>query len=173
MPIKDLTFVMYMSIVLSIAGLTTGIVLHVIWRYDLTEVIPEKPQKEPYVDFNSYSCNDVYITHMAKMVHSECGTCSMEERDSIAQSVMNRVNHENFPNDIISVIYQKDQYQAVTGKNVKFSDETWFICETVYQRMYDTEILYFCTNNPDWENDKKRLKGKSNFKHKMFGDDRR
>lgn len=54
---------------------------------------------------------------LAKVVQAESGAdyCSDEMQQLVAQVVLNRVNHEMFPNTIEEVIYQPGQYATASS----------------------------------------------------------
>lgn len=52
---------------------------------------------------------------LARVVHAEAKGESFEGKVAVAHVVLNRVEHDNFPNTIREVIYQPRQFQPVTN----------------------------------------------------------
>lgn len=70
---------------------------------------------------------DAEVNLLARLVECEAGGEPIEGKIAVANVVLNRVRSDKYPDNIMSVIYQKNQFQPVTtGKidRVTPSDET-------------------------------------------------
>lgn len=83
----------------------------VTWQQDIYTVLLEKADfvlPEPYQLKRLYTDEDLNL--LAKIVTVESGDASLEMAMAIANTVLNRVKDERFPNTIEGVIYQIDRY---------------------------------------------------------------
>jgi len=102
-----------------------------------------------YSDLNPY---DVII--LSKLVNSESAGESMQDKLAVASVVVNRVNHENYPDIFREVIYEKRQFSGVNGSNFKYNRRNERERESIYAAMHvlkfgpiDSSILFF--HNPE------------------------
>jgi hypothetical protein len=63
----------------------------------------------------TYSQEDLYI--MAHLIAGEAQICSDLEKRYVGSVVLNRVAHEDFPNTIAGVVFDKGQYSCVSDGN--------------------------------------------------------
>ena len=63
----------------------------------------------------SYTDHDLYL--LAHIISGEAQGCDNKEQQYVASVVMNRVNHNRYPNTIEKVIYQPGQYACVMDGN--------------------------------------------------------
>lgn len=63
----------------------------------------------------SYTDRDLYL--LAHVISGEAQGCDNREQQYVASVVMNRVNHNRYPNTIEKVIYQPGQYACVKDGN--------------------------------------------------------
>lgn len=66
----------------------------------------------------------------------------------VIDTVLNRVDYEKYPNDILSVIYQPNQYTGVSEAGLG-EDEIQFVMDLVYQEVQhrtNWNVLYFCNS---------------------------
>lgn len=74
------------------------------YTVDIVNPLAEIP--EDYIYERDYTDEDLYL--LSKIVTVESGDYSMEMAMAIANTVLNRVEHESFPDTIEGVIYQTD-----------------------------------------------------------------
>jgi len=82
------------------------------WIQQTYTVVMEKDGLEvpkAYIYDRSYTDEDLYL--LSKIVTVESGDHSLEMAMAIANTVLNRVKDDRFPNTIAEVIYQVDVYQ--------------------------------------------------------------
>ncbi len=92
--------------------------------------------------------SDADIIALAMLIDAEAGSDSLENRVGIAQVVKNRLNSELFPNTVIGVITQKNQFADYTNGSPK--EENIVIAKTILTSQTDIfskNILFF--RNPD------------------------
>lgn len=58
------------------------------------------------------------IDLLARLVDSEAGNQPYNGRVAVANVIINRILHKDFPNDIYSVIYQDDQFEVVRNGTI-------------------------------------------------------
>ena len=63
----------------------------------------------------TYSQEDLYI--MAHLLAGEAQFCTDEEQRYVGSVVLNRVQHEAFPDTIKGVVFDKGQYSSIKDKN--------------------------------------------------------
>lgn len=66
----------------------------------------------------------------------------------VIDTVLNRVDYYKYPNDILSVIYQPNQYTGVSEAGLG-EDEIQFVMDLVYQEVQhrtNWNVLYFCNS---------------------------
>ncbi len=63
----------------------------------------------------SYTAEELDI--MAHLLCGECQTGSEELQKAVGSVVLNRVNHQSYPNDIRSVVFQRGQYACTWDGN--------------------------------------------------------
>lgn len=86
-----------------------------------------------------------YFEFLAKCVEAEAGNQDMVGRRLVVDVILNRVDSPRFPNDVWSVITQKDQFStypyAISRANP--SEETYEAVRLELEDRIDTEILFF------------------------------
>lgn len=96
-------------------------------------------------DMEIYS-NDELIT-LYKIVEAEATGETIESKKNVTSVIINRVNNKNFPNSIIDVVFQKNQFSPISDKRywtVEVTEETIQAVEQVIRSGTTTEALYFC-----------------------------
>lgn len=63
----------------------------------------------------TYTQEDLYV--MAHLLAGEAQFCTDEEQRYVGSVVLNRVQHESFPNTIKGVVFDKGQYSSIKDKN--------------------------------------------------------
>lgn len=76
------------------------------YTVDILNPVVEIP--EDYIYERDYTDEDLYL--LSKIVTVESGDYSMEMAMAIANTVLNRVEHENFPDTIEGVVYQANEH---------------------------------------------------------------
>jgi N-acetylmuramoyl-L-alanine amidase len=100
---------------------------------------------------------------LAAAINSECGICSFREKMLVGSVIMNRVNHDDFPNNIYEVIYQDKQFDGVQSSNFYPTESTVKVANIILTTgVYDSNVLYFynpelSTNKPFLEAMKRRV----------------
>lgn len=84
---------------------------------------------------------------LAICVEAEAGNQDLMGKRLVADVILNRVDSNKFPNDINSVIYQKNQFSSATdgGMNKVWepSEETFKAVQMELDHRTDCNILYF------------------------------
>lgn len=62
-----------------------------------------------------YSEEDLYV--MAHVIAGEAQYCDDKEQRLVGSVVLNRVEHDEFPDSIKEVVFQRKQYSSITDKN--------------------------------------------------------
>lgn len=77
---------------------------------------------------------------LAKVINKECGDCPDVDKLLIGSSILNRKDHENFPNKLIKVIEQPNQYATST----KYTEHDKNLSECLLEGYFrDCDVLYF------------------------------
>lgn len=86
--------------------------------------------------------------HLARILTAECSICNEEELMLVGSTVLNRVDSENFPNTVLEVIQQPNQFHGYKSQ--------WYITTPRSLRAArrllkgesrNYEVLYFHTND--------------------------
>jgi N-acetylmuramoyl-L-alanine amidase len=124
------------------------------------ETVEETTQQ----DSNGYSDNDIYL--LARIVMAEAEGENMLCKKYIAQTVLNRVASDQFPNTIKKVIFQKKQFTPISDgrwDRVEPNDDCY---EAVYSVISSSEpiidSLYFeCCTGDSWHARNLKLVGEA------------
>lgn len=112
-----------------------------------------EPQETSISDIYTLSCVDEHIDYvieltneeidlMARVVMSEAGGLSMEGKQAVAETIINRVNSDKFPSTVSEVVYQKNQYS--TANNGSVTDECYEAVYTALQyHAFPDSMFYF------------------------------
>ena len=90
---------------------------------------------------------------IAKVMKRECGNCSDINKLLVGSSILNRQDHSEFPNTVLNVINQNNQY-AISDTYTE-QDKKLAIC-LLEGNFRDCEVLYFY--NPKTATDKSFLR---------------
>jgi len=97
----------------------------------ITEVL------EPEIEFT-----EADIDLMARVVMSEASLLSIEAKEAVAQTIINRVHSDKFPDTVSGVVYQVNQYS--TADNGKPNDDCY---EAIYAAIeyepFPADMYYF------------------------------
>tara|TARA_R110001606_G_scaffold316413_1_gene463216 strand:+ start:613 stop:1107 length:495 start_codon:yes stop_codon:yes gene_type:complete len=108
------------------------------------------------------------IDTMAKLIWSECGICEIQERDSIAQVIVNRVHSERWSNSYMEVMLQPNQFHGMMTNNHDYDTDTYNIAKRRYLINKKTAVQFFMSNNPHWIDTLKGVPVDGNFHHKFY-----
>lgn len=72
--------------------------------------VPSEPQKETFEPMTIEALYYQEIPYLAKTVYGEARGCDKTQQAAIVWCILNRVDDERFPNDIVSVITEKRQF---------------------------------------------------------------
>lgn len=107
---------------------------------------------------DEWSANEIYM--MAKLVMAEAEGESVETKAMVAQVVLNRVADEEFPNNIIDVIYDEGQFTPVSNgrfNRVEPSQECYEAIKMIenLEVKGNKDILYFetVTDEKTWHSE--------------------
>ena len=85
---------------------------------------------------------------LAKIVHAEAKGEGLEGKQIVAEVILNRVEHEIFPDTIKEVVSQPRQFQPYSSRsylNEKPNEETYRAIVKAYnERNLPENVLYFC-----------------------------
>ena len=96
------------------------------------------PQEPP-----TYEPDPAEVTALAQTLYGECRGCSELQQRAVCWCVFNRVDSEQFPDTVIGVVSQKNQF---------FGYKTTFpVTDELYQLAYDCMV--------DWHNGENRVFG--------------
>lgn len=104
----------------------------------------KQAQEETYPYFDEGYLRE--LVYLAKCVEAEAGNQDTLGKRLVVDVILNRVDSEKFPNDIISVIEQEGQFSVVANGSiemVKASEDTWNAIQLELDRRTDEQILYF------------------------------
>ena len=107
---------------------------------EITEVDGIEEQTTQVID------RDTFLM-MAKCVEAEAGNQDMLGKRLVVDVILNRVDHEAWPDDIEGVIKQKNQfavYPRAMERTVP-SEETYQACWMELEHRTDTQIMYFAS----------------------------
>lgn len=105
---------------------------------EITEVDGIEEQTTQVIDRDT-------LIMMAKCVEAEAGNQDMLGKRLVVDVILNRVDHDRWPNDIESVIKQKNQFVVypTAMERVVPSEETYEACIMELEHRTDTQIMYF------------------------------
>ena len=125
-------------------------------------IVNENTSKEPIstdpdiVDTEVVSPIDTYtledIDLMARIVRAEAGNQTFHGKRLVADVILNRVDSEEFPDNVQDVIFQTNQFSTTTDGALERADQTvtgedYRAVELEIESRTDTTILYFTAGN--------------------------
>ena len=91
------------------------------------------------IDYNTVS--EVKIKLLARLLESECSICPVSEKKLVGATVLNRIGHSDFPDNMQDVINQPNQYAL---KKIKPSSESLRVATQLLINTYrNKKVLYF------------------------------
>ena len=108
--------------------------------------LESKLEQEP--EELSYSLTDEEIDMIAQITMAEAGNqCELGQR-LVIDTVLNRVDHENFPDTIYDVIHQKNQFSPISDGNYARCYPREDLVELVKEELLErtnTDVIFFRT----------------------------
>lgn len=94
---------------------------------------------------------DEELDLLFRVIQAEVGDeYSFDEKVNVSSVVFNRLGHKQFPNKIIDVLMEENQFQPISDgryKTVEISEETILACEYAFQIADTTNGALFFDNN--------------------------
>lgn len=114
------------------------------------ESTPDNLEEELYYDS---------LELLACCVEAEAGNQGLIGKKYVVDVILNRVDHEDFPDNITDVIYQKNQFSVVSNgaiDRVSPTDETFQAVKEELEERTNSEVLYFTSKGfhpcgTDWK----------------------
>lgn len=111
-------------------------------------ISPEKPKEKTPLEkaLEQYSMDDIYM--IARICVSEAeGEPELGKR-LVIDTILNRVDHEKFPNNVMGVVFQKGQYTCTTNGRLDRCDVREDFVELVIDEMNNrtnSDVIFFRT----------------------------
>lgn len=113
-------------------------------EFKCEEVIRYEVATSDYIDEELY-CDSLEM--LAVCVEAEAGNQGLKGKRLVADVILNRVDSDKFPNDIESVISQRNQFSTYTDGAMdrvsEPSEETIKAVQMELEQRIDSKILYF------------------------------
>ena len=116
-------------------------------------VVQDKPKTEtpevtdePEAEATGYQYTEEEINMIAQLTMAEAGNQSELGKRLVIDTVLNRVDHEAFPNTVRDVIYQKNQFSPISdGRFEKCypTDENIQLVKEEIERRTDHDVVFF------------------------------
>ena len=116
---------------------------------NVSEVVPPPTTTAPTAEAPRITEEDIELLALVAMAEAEGE--SLEGKRLVIDTVLNRVDSPNWPNTIREVLYQPNQFVAMTNgradlftvEGAEIPDEVWeIVCEELKSRT-NTEVVYF------------------------------
>lgn len=107
-------------------------------QYEMTE---DDLEEELYADS---------LEWLALCVEAEAGNQSLEGKRLVVDVILNRVDHEDFPDNITDVIFQKNQFSVVSDGSIyeiEPSEETFEAVRMELENRLSDKVLFFRTGH--------------------------
>lgn len=91
---------------------------------------------------------DEELEVLARCVEAEAGNQDLYGRQLVVDVIFNRVDSDQFPDDIINVIYEENQFSVVSDgriDEVTPSEDTYKAIALECDLQTNTEVLFFCS----------------------------
>lgn len=79
---------------------------------------------------------------MCRIVMNESGGEPFQTQVAVAETIVNRINSDKFPNTVMEVLYQPYQYSHANNGEVTDSVRE-AVTSALEQHIYDTDMMYF------------------------------
>lgn len=80
---------------------------------------------------------------LSKIITSECSICSLEEQYLVGSVVLNRVDHERFPNTVQGVVDQPHQFAGRRTRWFITTPETLRVAQDLLEGRGRDKIVYY------------------------------
>ncbi len=80
---------------------------------------------------------------LSKIITSECSICSFEEQYLVGSVVLNRVDHERFPNTVQGVIDQPHQFAGRRTRWFVTTPQTLKVAQDLLEGIGRDKIVYY------------------------------
>ena len=111
-------------------------------------VIVEGPKLIREIDIPEYTITEEEARVLAVLTIREAGGESILGQRLVIDTVLNRIDRDFYPNDILSVIYQPNQYTGVSEAGLS-EERIQEAIDLVYQEVQhrtNWNVLYFCNS---------------------------
>lgn len=120
-------------------------------QFTLNQPEDEEPEPVEEVDARAYTgpYTDDEIEYLAMLVTAEAGNQPVLGKRLVIDTVLNRVEHPNFPNTIREVIDQTNQFSpVVSGSIYRYSatDEMVALIREEIEHRTDPDVIFFRAN---------------------------
>lgn len=108
--------------------------------------IEKKKEIKKKVEKPKYSFTDDEIRLLQKLVEAETTDKDIKSKENVTSTIINRVNSNKFPDDIESVIYQRQQFSSVWDGRMDELETTKSTIKAVHNVLYKGtthNCLYF------------------------------
>lgn len=100
------------------------------------------------MNVDKYRFSDDEFDYFCRCVEAEAGTTTTKCRRAIAEAILNQLDSEDYPNNIIDVINKRNAFQVVANKSINtvtVQDTTVDVCKAAMteDRKYPTDMTVF------------------------------
>ena len=104
---------------------------------------------------------------LATAIYHEANTESLQGKKAVANVILNRVKHSDYPNTVCGVISQKSQFSWYRKVKHNYTDETLTIAREMLNKRRDNTngaLFFHSGKNPHWTKKMKMTKQIGNHK---------
>lgn len=101
-----------------------------------------------YIDIIRYATEQEQIEHdrlelemIAKTVWGEARGCSLTERAAVVWCILNRLDSDDFPNDVADVITQKNQFSGYSENNPVYEEYVELAKDVMTRWVFEKEAI--------------------------------
>lgn len=98
-------------------------------------------------DIETSSVSGSELTALYRIVEAEATGETIECKKNVTSVILNRAKNKDFPDSIIDVVFQKDQFSPISDRrywSVEVTEDTIQAVNNVLTYGTTTEALYFC-----------------------------
>lgn len=121
----------------------TSVILKTAEEYETpikTEEVSDKIPVYTIDGISEISLDEFY--EICRVVMNESGGEPYQTQVAVAETIINRVNSDKFPNTVIEVLYQPYQYSHYQNGEITDSVRE-AVTQALEQHIYDTDMMYF------------------------------
>lgn len=121
----------------------TSVILKTAEEYETpikTEEVSDKIPVYTIDGISEISLDEFY--EICRVVMNESGGEPYQTQVAVAETIINRVNSDKFPNTVIEVLYQPYQYSHYQNGEITDSVRE-AVTQALEQHIYDTDMVYF------------------------------